>query len=199
MAFLLTVIKVACPQSQFSENKLSAALVPKPASVMEQPPWTSLTNRAGSVVGTGNTQGAATMAVLVIPQEIPQLAAISAHFSRGRLSPPFFGNLFQGFLLTLTAASLCVLTKQWAKEVIFSQLCSEGLAEAGGQNWGKSCQGKRWDVWMYRGPCKGQGTDSGIVGSAPTWSQVCWLLPSSKKSRRVNKYLIKESKALHVK
>lgn len=94
MAFLLTVIKVACPQSQFSENKLSAALVPKPASVMEQPPWTSLTNRAGSVVGTGNTQGAATMAVLVIPQEIPQLAAISAE---GGFPPLFLETCSKGF------------------------------------------------------------------------------------------------------
>lgn len=91
MACLLTV---ACPQSKFSENKPSTARVPKAASAMEQPLWTSLANRAGSVAGRGNTQGAATMAVLVIPQEIPQLAVISVE---GGYSPCFLESYSKGF------------------------------------------------------------------------------------------------------
>lgn len=44
-----------------------------PASVTEQPLQSSLTGRAGN----DNAQGPATMAVLLLPRETPQLAVIS--------------------------------------------------------------------------------------------------------------------------
>jgi len=133
--------------------------VPKPASVTDQPLWTSRISRAGHAAGKGNAQGAAAVAVPVLPQEIPQLAAVSAEGC---------------FLLLLSETSSRVSFNPdhsfppHAKEAFLHQLCSNGQAEITIYNQGKPCRGKMCWVRAHRGPCEWQGTGTRNVSGIPT-------------------------------